>query len=81
GSAGPGAHRGIWSGTVSSKSENKQAAWEVVQWLSSKEGETWQSANLGVFPARKSTLAAAPAEPWLVPVFTALQQAYDAAEK
>ena len=80
GSVGPGAHRGIWSGTVSSKSQNKQAAWAVLQWLSSKEGEAWHSANLGVFPARKSTLASTPAEPWLVPVFDALQQAYSAAE-
>lgn len=80
GSTGPGAHRGIWSGTVSSKSENKEAAWAVLQWLSSKEGEAWHSANLGVFPARKSTLASTPAEPWLVPVFDALQQAYSAAE-
>lgn len=81
GSTGAGAHRGIWSGTVSAKSENKQAAWTVIQWLSSKEGEAWHAANLGVFPARKSTLASTPAEPWLKPVFTALQQAYDAAEK
>ena len=81
GSSGPGAHRGIWSGAVSAKSENKEAAWALLQWLSSKEGETWHSANLGVFPARKSTLAATPSEPWLVPVFDALQQAYDAAEQ
>ncbi len=81
GSTGPGAHRGIWNGTVSSKSENKQAAWTVIQWLSSKEGEAWHAANLGVFPARKSTLASKPSEQWLEPVFTALQQAYDAAEK
>lgn len=81
GSTGPGAHRGIWSGTVSAKSEHKQAAWAVLQWLSSTQGETWHAANLGVFPARKSTLASTPAEPWLVPVFAALQQAYEAAEK
>lgn len=80
GSSGPGAHRGIWSGAVSAKSENKEAAWAVIQWLSSKEGEAWHSANLGVFPARKSTLASTPSEPWLVPVFDALQQAYDASE-
>lgn len=80
GSVSAGAHRGIWSGTVSAKSQNKQAAWTVLQWLSSKEGEAWHSATLGVFPARKSTLAATPAEPWLVPVFDALQQAYSAAE-
>jgi multiple sugar transport system substrate-binding protein len=81
GSTRPGAHRGIWNGTVSSKSENKQAAWTVIRWLSSKEGEAWHSANLGVFPARKSTLAATPSVEWLGPVFAALQQAYDAAEK
>lgn len=80
GSEGPGAHRGIWNGTVSAKSEHPRAAWTVIQWLSSKEGEAWHSANLGVFPARKSTLAATPSEEWLVPVFDALQQAYDAAE-
>ena len=50
-------------------------------WLSSKEGEAWHSANLGVFPARKSTLAATPSVEWLGPVFVGLQQAYDAAEK
>lgn len=81
GSVVAGAHRGIWNGAVSAKSENRQAAWTVIQWLSSKEGEAWHSANLGVFPARKSTLASKPSEPWLGPVFTALQQAYDAAEK
>ncbi len=81
GANGAGAHRGIWSGTVSSKSQNQQAAWTVIQWLSSKEGESWHAANLGVFPARKSTLASTPSEPWLVPVFEALQQAYDASEK
>lgn len=81
GTAGPGSHRGIWNGSVSAKSQNKQAAWAVLQWLSSKKGEAWQSANLGVFPARKSTLASTPSEAWLTPVFAALQQAYDAAEK
>lgn len=81
GSAGPGAHRGIWSGAIASKSRNQQAAWTLLQWLSSKEGEAWQSAALGVFPARKSTLASNPQEAWLKPVFAALQQAYDASEK
>jgi multiple sugar transport system substrate-binding protein len=80
GSTGPGSHRGIWSGAVSAKSENKEAAWAVIQWLSSKEGEAWHSANLGVFPARKSTLASTPSVPWLVPVFEALQVAYDSSE-
>ncbi len=81
GTAGPGSHRGIWNGSVSAKSQNKQAAWALLQWLSSKQGEAWHSANLGVFPARKSTLASTPPEPWLGPVFAALQQSYDAAGK
>src|SRR5690606_22951764 len=38
GSKSAGAHRGIWSGAVSAKSENPEAAWAVLQWLSSKEG-------------------------------------------
>lgn len=75
-----GAHRGIWSGAINNKSENKQAAWALLQWLSSKQGEVWQSNALGVFPARKSTLASTPEHEWLKPVFTALQQGYDAAE-
>lgn len=81
GSVSAGTHRGIWNGSVSAKSANKQAAWALLQWLSSKQGEKWHAANLGVFPARKSTLASTPPEPWLGPVFAALQQAYDAAEK
>ena len=79
GSAGPGAHRGIWSGAISSKSGNQQAAWALLQWLSSKEGEIWHANTLGVFPARKSTLATPPKEEWLRPVYAALQQAYEAA--
>lgn len=80
GSKGPGAHRGIWSGAISKKSANQQAAWVLLQWLSSKEGEVWHANTLGVFPARKSTLAKAPENAWLVPVYAALQQGYDAAE-
>nr|WP_295466306.1 sugar ABC transporter substrate-binding protein [Mesorhizobium sp.] len=81
GSVGPGAHRGIWSGAVSAKSEKKQAAWTFLQWLSSKEGETWRTNNLGTFPARKSTLAAKPESEWLAPVFASLQLAYDVSAK
>lgn len=77
GSSGPGAHRGIWSGAVTNKSKQQEAAWALLQWLSSKKGEIWQANNLGVFPARKSTLAKAPDSTWLVPVYTALQQAYE----
>jgi multiple sugar transport system substrate-binding protein len=80
GSKFAGTHRGIWTGAISSKSEHTRAAWALLQWLSSKEGEVWQANALGVFPARKSTLAKTPASPWLVPVYAALQQSYDAAE-
>lgn len=80
GSAGPGAHRGIWSGAITNKSKNQRAAWALLQWLSSKEGEVWHANALGVFPARKSTLASKPESAWLVPVYAALQQSYDAAQ-
>lgn len=79
GSVGPGTHRGIWSGAITNKSKQQQAAWALLQWLSSKQGELWQANTLGVFPARKSTLATKPESPWLVPVYSALQQAYDTA--
>jgi multiple sugar transport system substrate-binding protein len=79
GSKSAGTHRGIWSGAVSKKAPAPQAAWALLQWLSSKEGELWHANTLGVFPARKSTLATAPTSPWLVPVYAALQQSYDVA--
>ena len=79
GSKGPGAHRGIWSGAVTNKSKQQRAAWVLLQWLSSKDGEVWHANTLGVFPARKSTLAKAPQSEWLVPVYAALQQAYETA--
>jgi len=79
GTKSAGAHRGIWSGAVNNKSKNPGAAWALLQWLSSKEGEVWQSNTLGVFPARKSTLASTPESAWLKPVFEALQMGYDAA--
>ena len=79
GSKSAGTHRGIWSGAVSKKAPAPQAAWALLQWLSSKEGELWHANTLGVFPARKSTLATAPTSPWLVPVYAALQQSYDMA--
>lgn len=77
GSKSAGAHRGIWSGAISSKSQHPAAAWALLQWLSSKEGEIWHANTLGVFPARKSTLASTPENAWLVPVFAALQMGYD----
>lgn len=76
-----GAHRGIWSAAVSAKSPNAEAAWALTQWLSSKKGEVWQANKLGVFPARKSTLASTPeaGSEWLAPVFTALAEGFQVA--
>lgn len=79
GSASAGTHRGIWSGAIGAKSEKQQAAWTFLQWLSSKEGETFRANALGTFPSRKSTLAAKQESEWLEPVFENLQQAYDVA--
>ncbi|MBO4207484.1 extracellular solute-binding protein [Micromonospora echinofusca] len=81
GSAGAGAHRGMWSAAVAKKSKQSEAAWALVQWLTSKEGEKWQSGTLGVFPARTSTLTSTPAQPWLAPVFKAILDGYAAMEK
>lgn len=79
GSEGPGAHRGIWSGAIFKNSDNPEAAWTFLQWMSSKEGELWASNNLGSFPARKSTLSTEPEEQWLAPVYAATQAGFDAA--
>lgn len=79
GSEGPSAHRGIWNGSVFKNSDNPEAAWAFLQWMSSKEGELWSSANLGTFPARVSTLSSTPSEEWLVPVFAAIQSGFDVA--
>lgn len=77
-----GSNRGIASGTISAKSEKKQAAWTFLQWFSSKEGERFHVNNLGGFPARKSTLTSTPnpGNEWMIPVFTALQQGFDVIE-
>lgn len=80
GSKSSGTHRGIWSGAIASRSVNTEAAWKLIEWLSSKEGEVWQSNTLGVFPARTSTLESTPEEAWLTPVFDALKLAYADAE-
>lgn len=77
GSKTAGAHRGIWSGVINGKSENAEAAWALLQWLSSKEGEIWQANELGVFPARRSTLDSTPKNDWLAPVFVALKKGYE----
>ncbi|WP_258571179.1 ABC transporter substrate-binding protein [Flavimaribacter sediminis] len=79
GSKTGGAHRGIWSGTINNKSENRQAAWALLEWLSSKEGEQWHANTLGVFPARKSTLDSTPDSEWMAPVFVALKNGYSVA--
>lgn len=80
GTASAGTHRGIWIAGVSSKTEETEASWAFLQWLTSKQGESINAALMGSFPARKSTLAGTPAEPWLGPVYATLQQAYEAAE-
>lgn len=81
GSAMAGTHRGIWTAGLSSKTENAEAAWTFLQWLTSKQGEAVNAALVGSFPARKSTLESEPDEAWLVPVYETLQQAYDVAEE
>ena len=80
GSIRPGTHRGVWSGSISRKSKNAQAAWTFWQWLSSPEGEKLHLATMGAFPSRKSTILNGPYEPWQGPVLKALQQGYDVAE-
>lgn len=80
GTKSSGAHRGIWSGAIASRGQNTEAAWKLIEWLSSSEGETWQSNTLGVFPARTSTLDSTPDQEWLSPVFAALKDAYADAE-
>lgn len=80
GSSRPGTHRGVWNGSISRKSKNAQTAWIFWQWLSSNEGEKLHLAKLGAFPARRSTIANGPYEPWQGPVLKALQQGYEAAE-
>lgn len=81
GSAGPGTHRGIWSGVISRKTKYPRAGWALLQWMSSKDGERFASAVVGSFPARRSTLASKPEAAWLSPVFATLQQSYDVAQK
>lgn len=71
-------HRGIWTGTVLDTSENRDAAWTFLRWVTSREGERWAGANIGQFPARASTLQGEPAQPWLVPVYAAIQAGYEA---
>ena len=79
GSKFAGTHRGIWNGTIAKKTKNPEASWAMLQWLTSKEGEKWHSNALGVFPARKTTLAHDPESKWLAPVLKTLQHSYDVA--
>ncbi|MCI5073628.1 sugar ABC transporter substrate-binding protein [Oricola sp.] len=74
-----GAHRGIWIAGISSKTDELNASWAFLQWLTSKEGESINASLVGSFPARKSTLSGEPAEPWLGPVYETLQNAYEVA--
>lgn len=83
GTEGPSSHRGIWSGSINRNSENAEAAWTLLQWMSSAEGEQWSANSLGVFPARQSTLSSTP-EPgneWLTPVYEAIASGFEAAER
>lgn len=81
GSEGPSSHRGVWSGSINKNSDNAEAAWALLQWMSSKEGEVWSVNTLGVFPARQSTLSSTPeaGNEWLVPVFEAIAANFAAA--
>ncbi len=81
GSEGASAHRGIWSGSVFKNSKHPEAAWALLQWMSSKDGELWTSNTLGSFPARKSTLNSDPSEAWLKPVYEAIQAGFEVAER
>lgn len=81
GSLGRSSHRGIWIGTVPKDAPNREAAWQWLAFITSKEGETFSAANIGTFPARKSTLTSNPAEAWLKDVYAAIFAGYDAIAK
>jgi multiple sugar transport system substrate-binding protein len=80
GSESAGAHRGVWSLGISTKTAHPEAAWTFVQWMSSKEGEAYNAAASGSFPSRLNTLNN-PGEPWAVPVYAAIKNAYDVSGK
>lgn len=80
GSVSAGAHRGVWSLGISSKTEHLKAAWTFVQWMSSKEGEAYNARVAGSFPSRVNTLNN-PAEAWAEPVYKAILNAYDVTMK
>jgi ABC-type glycerol-3-phosphate transport system substrate-binding protein len=79
GSACPASsHRGIWIVTIPKNSPHPEEAWTYISWITSRAGEAWMAANIGTFPARISTLTSTPAEDWLVPVYQAINDGYDA---
>lgn len=80
GSVSAGAHRGVWSLGINSKSEHPEAAWTFLQWMSSKEGEALNARVAGSFPSRLTTLNN-PAEPWAEPLYKAIENAYDVANQ
>ncbi|MGW4801568.1 ABC transporter substrate-binding protein [Nonomuraea sp. NPDC004297] len=81
GTAGPGAHRGIWSAGISKKSTHPAAAWTWLQWVTSKEGEQFVAKEFGTFPARNSTLDGEPPADWAKPVYAALKSGYEVVSK
>ena len=71
-------HRGIWVATIPKEAANRDAGWTFVQWVTSKQGEAWATANIGQFPARISTLNGEAPQDWLVDVYDAILGGYDA---
>jgi multiple sugar transport system substrate-binding protein len=81
GTLGPSSHRGIWIGAVPKDAPNREAAWQWLSFITSKAGETFSAANIGTFPARKSTLNSNPNEAWLKDVYKAILAGYDGIAK
>ncbi|MED7925831.1 sugar ABC transporter substrate-binding protein [Nonomuraea sp. LP-02] len=81
GTAGPGAHRGIWTAGISKRSKHPAAAWTWLQWVTSKEGEQFTAKAFGTFPARNSTLDGTPPADWAKPVYAALKEGYEVTAK
>jgi len=78
GTAGPAAHRGIWSFGIPKNTPNKMAAWQYVQWATSKQGEKFNAAKVGALPARKSTLTAQQSDQWIAEEFKAVLAGFEA---
>lgn len=78
GSVSAGAHRGIWSATLSSKTDELEASSACA--AADLQGRRSPHLVGGQFvPARKSTLSSTPSAEWQAPVFKTLQNAYDVA--